>query len=60
MAVAGDRLDVVERPGVEVLAGLPLVSGPLNDMVEVGDDAGGLEGMPQIVEIDPPGIARPF
>ena len=60
MAVAGDRLDVVERPGVEVLAGLPFVACPLDHVVEVGDHAGGLEGMPQIVEIDPPGIARPL
>ena len=60
VTMAGDRLDVVEGPGVEVLASLALVTGPLDDVVEVGDHAGGLEGMTEIVEIDPPGIARPF
>ena len=37
--VVGDRLDVVVGVRVEVLAGLPLVSRALDDVVEVRDDA---------------------
>ena len=43
VAVIGDRLDVVIGVGIEVLARLPLVAAPLDDVIEVRDDAGGDE-----------------
>ena len=58
VAVPGDSLDVVEAPGIEVLPCLPLVAAVLNHVVEVRDHAGGLKGIPQVVEVDAPGIAR--
>ena len=58
VAMAGDRLDVVEAPGIEVLPRLPLVAAVLDHVVEVRDHAGGLKGIPQVVEVDAPGIAR--
>ena len=56
MPVAGDRLDVVERPRVEVLASLPLVAAALDHVVEMRDHAGRGEGIADLVEVDPPGI----
>src|SRR5439155_2020242 len=39
VAVVGDRLDVVVGVGVEVRAGLPLVTGAGNDVKDVRNDA---------------------
>ena len=58
--VAGDRLDVVERIGIEVLARLPLIPRSLDHVVEVWNDARRLERMPQIVEVHAPRVARAF
>ena len=36
---------------------LSLIAGPLDDVIEVGDDAGGEEGLAVPVPVDPPGVA---
>ncbi len=56
--VEGDRLDVVEGVGVEVLPRLPLVTSAGNDVVEVRDHAGGLKGMAEVVEVRARGRRR--
>ena len=56
--VVGDGLDVVVDVRVEVLAGLPLVSRALDDVVQVLDDARGRERLAVVVEVEAPRIAR--
>ncbi len=58
--MAGDRLDVVERVRVEVDSRLSLISRSLNDVVQVGNDAGRGEGVAAVVEVDAPRIAGPL
>ena len=60
VAMVGDGFDVVVGVGVPVVAGLPLVAGPGDDVVAVGDDAGGGEEVAVLVVVEPPGIAGPF
>src|SRR5690606_21306559 len=49
-----------KRIRVEMLPRLALIARSLNDVIEVGNDAGGNERMPAVVEVDPPRIARSF
>src|SRR5688572_13380692 len=60
MHVVGNSFNIVVSVGIEMLSCLPLVTRALNDMVHVRDHANGNEWMAIIVEIDPPGVARPF
>ena len=55
--MVGDRLDVVEGVRIEVLAGLPLVAGARNHVIQVRDDAGGRERVAVVVEVEAPRIA---
>src|SRR5688500_1004982 len=60
MPVVGNRLDVVVGVGVEMLAGLPLVARAGDDVVAVGDDAGGGEEIAVLIVVEPPGVAGPL
>ncbi len=59
MQVIGDRHDVAVSVGIEMLSTLPLISGSLNDVIQVRNHAGGDECLAVIVEVDAPRIARP-
>ena len=53
-----DGLDVVIGMGIEMFAGLPLITAALNDVKKVRNHAGRAKCLTEIVEIDSPGIAR--
>ena len=57
VAVAGDRLDVVEGPGIEVLAALPLIASALDHVEKVRDDTGLDEALAVRVEVNAPRVA---
>ena len=57
VGVVGDGLDVFVGVRVEVLAGLALVAAAGDDVVEVGDDAGGDEPFAMLVVVEAPGVA---
>ena len=58
--VVGDRLDVVVGERIEMLAGLALIAGGGQDVVEVRDHAGRVEELAARVVIETPRVARPF
>ena len=58
VGVVGDRLDVVERERVEVLASLSLITASVTEVIEVRDDARTDEKVPVFIEVDTPWIAR--
>ena len=58
--MVGDRLNVGVGVRIEVLARLPLVSGALNHVIQVRNDARRAERLAVVVEIDAPRIARAF
>src|SRR5438128_2561480 len=60
MPMVGDRLNFAVGEGIERLARLPLISGALNHVVQVRNDAGRAERLPIFVESNAPGIARTF
>ena len=58
--VIGDGLDVVVDVGVEVRAGLALVSRARDHVVQMRDDAGGRESLAVVVEVEAPRVAGAF
>ena len=56
--VVGDGLDVVVNVPIKMPTTLPVVASALDHVPQVRDDAGGDEGLPAAVEIQPPRIAR--
>ena len=56
--VVRDRLDVAVGEAVEVLSGLAVVVAALDDMIQVGNHAGGDEGVADVVEIETPLVAH--
>ena len=60
MPMVGDRLNVVVRVRIEMLARLPLVPAALNDVIQVRNHAGRAKRLAVVVEIDAPRIARAF
>src|SRR3954447_822986 len=57
MSMVCDRLNVGIDIRIEMLARLPLVSGALNDVIQVRNNAGGRERLTMFVEVDAPGVA---
>ena len=57
--VVGNRLDVLKRVGVEVLAPLPVIAAPLDHVPQMRNHAGGNEGLALVVEVHAPRIAGP-
>ena len=57
MAMQCNGFDVVVRVRVEMVAGLPLIAGPLHHVVQVRNDARRREGVAVIIEINAPGVA---
>src|SRR5436305_4141228 len=60
VTVVGNCLDVGERVRVHVLAGLSLVAGTLNHVIEVRNYTRGAERLAVVVPIDAPRIACAF
>src|SRR3954452_9852234 len=60
MPMVGNRLNVGVRIRIEMLAGLALVSGALNDVKQVRNDAGRAKRLAMFIEVDAPRIACPF
>src|SRR5262249_236767 len=58
--VVGNRLDVVVDVWSEMLAGLPLVSGTLDDLVKMLNHAGRDERVAVVIEGKAPRIAGPL
>ena len=58
MPMVGDSFNIVVGVWVEVHAPLSFVTCPLDDVVQVRDNAGGKERLTTVVEIDTPWVAR--
>ena len=56
--MVGNRLDVVVGERIEVLAGLTLVAGAGQDMIQMRDHTGRIEELAVRVEVEAPRIAR--
>src|SRR4051812_21745893 len=60
MPMVGNRLNVGVCIRIEMLARLPLVSGALNDVKQMRNDAGRAKPLAMLVEVDAPRIAGAF
>src|SRR4051794_6130308 len=60
MPMVGNRLNVGVGIRIEMLAGLPLVSGALNDVIQMRNDAGCAKRLAMLVEVNAPRIAGAF